>query len=76
MIAHGGADGFAHHADALGGETRAAACAKPASPQKQVTKKPALTLLQTDDGDYAAVAGFAVLGAAALAPGAARKRMR
>lgn len=49
---------------------------KPASPQKQVTKKPALTLLQTDDGDYAAVAGFAVLGAAALAPGAARKRMR
>ena len=28
MIAHGGADGFAHHADALGGETRAAACAK------------------------------------------------
>ena len=38
--------------------------------------KPALTLLQTDDGDYAAVAGFAVLGAAALAPGAARKRMR
>lgn len=76
MIAHGGADGFAHHADALGGKPEQRPAQKPASPQKQVTKKPALTLLQTDDGDYAAVAGFAVLGAAALAPGAARKRMR